>query len=71
MFQGHYNLRDDFGVPYNPEWVSVDIAGYNVMLTPIEGSNFIHRCVPEPGTFVLLATGLLAAGFFGWRWKRR
>ncbi len=32
-------------VPYNPEWVSIDVRGYNFT---IEGGQFSHECVEDP-----------------------
>ncbi|MCK5606101.1 hypothetical protein KAR91_29650, partial [Candidatus Pacearchaeota archaeon] len=32
-------------VPYNPEWVSIDVRGYNFT---IEGGQFSHECIPDP-----------------------
>lgn len=44
-------------VPYNPEWLSVDIRGYNVKIV---SGVLRHACkvVPEPATMVLLGLGL-------------
>ena len=40
---GTFTLRDvKLPVPYNPEWVSIDIRGYNFM---INGGRFVHECV--------------------------
>ena len=41
---------------FNPEWVSIDVMGYNVSVT----GTIIHECVPEPATMSLLALGGLA-----------
>ena len=41
---------------YNPEWVSIDIMGYNFT---IEGT-IQHECVPEPTTLAALLLGGLA-----------
>ncbi len=51
-----YDLRD-FGIPYNPEWISIDVTGYNFQLAQ---GVIIHECVPEPMTVSLLALGGLA-----------
>ena len=32
QFAGRYDLRD-LGVPFNPEWISIDVSGYNVRLS--------------------------------------
>lgn len=45
-------------IPYNPEWVSIDVRGYNFQLT---GGVIIHECVPEPTTAALL---IMASLFF-------
>jgi hypothetical protein len=45
----------DFIIPgYNPEWVSIDVYGWNFEI--INGV-IIHECVPEPATLALLAMG--------------
>jgi hypothetical protein len=45
----------DYGVDYNPVWISIDIAGYNVLLSSQENpGSIVHECVPEPSTFILL-----------------
>ena len=41
---------------YNPEWVSIDIRGANIMVYGL----IIHECIPEPGTICLLSLGALA-----------
>lgn len=56
-FENSYDLRD-FGVNFNPEWVSIDIVGYNMQFSSQEQpGSFIHDCVPEPATMALLAMG--------------
>ena len=40
-------------VDYNPEWVSIDVRGTNVMIT----GQITHECIPEPATVALLALG--------------
>lgn len=44
-----YDLRD-FGVNFNPEWISIDVAGYNVLLSsPGVPGSLQHECVvPAP-----------------------
>jgi hypothetical protein len=71
IFTGHYDLSQ-YGVPFNPEWVSIDIVGYNVLLSPPGGvaSNFTHTCVPEPGTLVLLLTAGIGLLLFAWRRRK-
>ena len=41
---------------YNPEWISIDVMGYNVAII----GEIYHECVPEPATLSLLALGGLA-----------
>jgi len=43
-------------VPYNPEWVSVDIMGYNLDMS----GTIWHACLPEPASVVLLSLASLA-----------
>jgi hypothetical protein len=43
-------------VPYNPEWVSIDIRGESFTITGC----LVHDCVPEPATMSLLALGAVA-----------
>ncbi|MCI0491974.1 MAG: PEP-CTERM sorting domain-containing protein, partial [Planctomycetes bacterium] len=52
-FAGHFDLRL-LGVPFNPEWVSIDVTGYNVAIL---NGHFDHYCIPEPGTAMLLMLG--------------
>jgi len=51
-------------IPYNPEWVSIDVRGENVF---IMNGILEHTCVPIPGALWLLGPGLL--GLLGIRWK--
>jgi hypothetical protein len=51
----HYDLRD-YGVNYNPEWVSIDVVGYNFLLAQ---GVIVHNCVPEPLTLSLLAASAM------------
>ncbi len=39
---------------YNPEWISVDIQGYNFEITC---GCITHECIPEPATMSLLVLG--------------
>ncbi|HSW46612.1 MAG TPA: PEP-CTERM sorting domain-containing protein [Phycisphaerae bacterium] len=56
---GHYSISDyKLPIPYNPEWVSIDVRGYNFSL--IDGV-LVHECVPEPATVLLLAAGAFLA----------
>lgn len=43
-------------VLYNPEWVSVDIRGENMLIT---NGVIEHICIPEPGSMALIGFGLL------------
>jgi hypothetical protein len=43
-------------IPYNPEWVSIDIRGVNFKITD---GLIRHECVPEPATMMLLGLGSL------------
>jgi len=52
-WNGQYDLRE-FGIPYNPEWISIDVTGYNFQLA---NGVLIHECVPEPATLSLLVVG--------------
>jgi hypothetical protein len=63
-FNGRYDLRD-LGVPFNPEWVSIDVVGYNVRLSsPSLPGSINHYCIPEPSSMLLLV-GLAALAFYG------
>ena len=67
-FQGSFNLSLLPGGPqFNPEWVSIDVSGYNVSIT---GGVFNHTCVPEPGTLALLITAGTGLLLFAWRRRR-
>lgn len=47
----------DYVIPdYNPEWVSIDVWGWNFQ---IDGQIW-HECVPEPGTAAFIAIGVFA-----------
>ena len=41
---------------YNPEWVSIEVRGYNFNIN----GQITHECIPEPATLSLLAMGGLA-----------
>lgn len=51
--------------PYNPEWVSIDVRGYN---TNIWGGTLVHECVPEPSAVLSLLCGF--AGLIGLRRRK-
>lgn len=54
-----FDLRD-YQIPYNPEWISIDVAGYNVLLSsPDAPGSIIHECVPEPGSLALVGFGAM------------
>ena len=51
----------DFLVPdYNPEWVSIDVRGYNFTIMQDGDWSIWHRCIPEPSTAGLLGVGAVA-----------
>jgi hypothetical protein len=43
-------------IPYNPEWVSIDIRGFNFEIT---NGLISHECIPEPATMALFGLGAL------------
>lgn len=53
-------------MPYNPEWVSIDVRGYNFSIT---NGVMVHQCVPEPGSLLGLGSALVC--FFGLKLRRR
>ena len=61
-FSETYDLRD-YGVNYNPVWISIDVSGYNFNLSSqsLPGS-IIHECIPtpEPSLTLLLGLGLVS-----------
>jgi hypothetical protein len=72
---GHFVIPD-----FNPEWVSIDVrviawqtdpAGGGIMpLSVTLSGDVIHRCVPEPGTLVLLLTAGIGLVLFAWRRRK-
>jgi len=76
--RGHYFGAfelEDWDVLYNPEWISVDVWGTNVLISQPEwqggAGQVTHECyaVPEPVTMLSLAAGLCAFG--GYLRRRR
>ena len=56
-FDGTFDLRT-FNVNYNPEWVSVDVVGFNFIISsPAVPGSITHDCVPEPASILLLGLG--------------
>jgi len=54
-------------IPYNPEWVSIDVRGYNFWVTD---GTIVHTCsVPEPGSLLVLGSGVM--GLAGFALRRR
>lgn len=65
-FVGSFDLRD-FDVFYNPEWISVDLAGYNFLVSSQQEPGAItHEClsqdIPEPATLALACMALAGLG---------
>ena len=57
--QDYEHFEFDYIIPdYNPEWVSIDVWGWNF---DIVNGVIIHECVPEPASLALLAVGGLVA----------
>ena len=55
MGQNFEHFEFDYVIPdYNPEWVSIDVSGWNF---EIVNGVIIHECLPEPSTICLLAFG--------------
>ena len=70
-FRPTFDLRD-FDIPYNPEWVSVDVIGVNALLSSQGKPGSIeHEClaIPEPATIGLIVLG--ATGLAGYVRRRR
>ena len=65
-YANSFDLRE-LGCPYNPEWVSIDVSGYNISII---GGTFNHFCIPEPGTIVLLITAGLGLLLYAWRRRK-
>ncbi|RKY07964.1 MAG: hypothetical protein DRP66_05565 [Planctomycetota bacterium] len=42
---GHYSDSYRLPIPYNPEWVSIDVRGYNFNLA---NGQLTHECLPDP-----------------------
>lgn len=69
-FHDEFDLRQ-YGIDYNPEWISVDVVGYGFLISdPSNPGSIYHRCmVPEPITLGLLS--LSVAGIAGYVRRRR
>ncbi|MBM3131878.1 MAG: hypothetical protein FJZ95_02445 [Chloroflexi bacterium] len=67
--EGDFTYAGLLPIPYNPEWVSVDVRGYNMSIV---GGTLEHICiVPEVATIALVSVGLLSAAGFVWYSRRR
>ena len=64
-YEGHFDLRE-WGIDYNPEWISVDVAGYNFLISQQQPGSIIHACVdvPEPLTVLGLLGGISGLGVY-------
>jgi len=63
----HYSISDVLlDLPYNPEWVSIDVRGYNFELA---NGQIVHECVPEPGTLIA-AFGVLSPALLFFRRRK-
>jgi hypothetical protein len=71
QFSQEYDLRD-YQILYNPEWISIDVTGFNFLLAQ---GVLEHECVgsiiPEPVTVLGLFAGIGGlAGYFRRRARR-